>query len=151
MRKRPLSKRIGEILAERGVLTREQVDEALAHQRAHGGRVGQILIERRIVDDRKMVEECVVIALAIQYGFPSLPLDRVEIDRELVLLIPETLARRHAIVPIDRIGRSLTLAMADPLDARAIEEAQAATGCAIHPVISPRGEILAVIERLYPH
>jgi hypothetical protein len=144
-----MAKRIGEILADGGVLSAHQLEELLAHQRAHGGRFGQLLLERQTLHDPRAIEQWIAIALAVQYGFPSLPLDRFEIDHTLARLVPEAFARQHHLIPIDRIGRSMTVAMVDPLDARVVLELETLTGCIPHPVISTKAEILEAIDQLY--
>ena len=88
MTRRMITKRIGDVLLERGVITRKQFDEALAYQIQHGGLMGQLLIQLGFA-----TEEGVALVLTAQYGFPYLPLDNYEIDEGLTQIIPEQAAR----------------------------------------------------------
>ena len=144
MARRLITKRLGEVLLERGVISHEQLDQALAHQQAQGGLMGQILIQLGFT-----TEEEVALALTAQYGFPYLPLDNYELDSSLTEVIPEELARRYLLIPIDRIGNALTLAMADPSNVKALEEVELATKCVIQAFVSTPSDILRAIEKYY--
>ena len=122
MPKRVITKRIGEVLLERGVITQKELERALAQQKERGGLMGQVLIELGFV-----TEEEIALALTAQYGFPYLPLENYEIDEVLTALIPESVARQYCLIPIDRIGNALTLAMADPSNVQAIEDVELMT------------------------
>ena len=146
MVKRVITKRIGEILLERGVINHKQLEKALAHQRDHGGLLGQILVELGFI-----TEEEVALALTAQYGFPYLPLDNYEIDEGATQLIPEHVARQYALIPVDRVGNALTVAMADPSNIQAIEDIEMLTQCVIQTFVSTPSDILKAIERYYKH
>ena len=144
MAKRVITKRIGEVLLERGLINRKALDKALAHQKEHGGLMGQILIQLGFV-----TEDEVALALTAQYGFPYLPLANYEIDPELTGLISEQIARQYCLIPIDRIGNALTLAMADPSNLQAIEEVELMTKCVVQTFVSTPSEIGKAIEKYY--
>ena len=144
MTRRMITKRIGDVLLERGVITRKQFDEALAYQVQHGGLMGQLLIQLGFA-----TEEGVALALTAQYGFPYLPLDNYEIDEGLTQIIPEQAARTHCLIPIDRIGNALTLAMADPSNVKAIEEIELMTKCVVQTFVSTPSDILKAIDKYY--
>ena len=144
MAKRIITKRIGEVLLERGLITRKKLEEALAHQKEHGGLMGQVLIKLGMV-----TEEDVALALTAQYGFPYLPLDNYEIDVALTSLIPERVAKEYCLIPIDRIGNALTLAMADPSNIQAIEDIEILTHCVVQAFVSTPSDIQKAIERYY--
>ena len=144
MAKRIITKRIGEVLLERGLITRKKLEEALAHQKEHGGLMGQVLIKLGMV-----TEEDVALALTAQYGFPYLPLDNYEIDVALTSLIPERVAREYCLIPIDRIGNALTLAMADPSNVKAIEDIEMMTKCVVQTFVSTPSDIESAIEKHY--
>jgi type IV pilus assembly protein PilB len=144
MAKRIITKRIGEVLLERGLITRKKLEEALAHQKEHGGLMGQVLIKLGMV-----TEEDVALALTAQYGFPYLPLDNYEIDVALTSLIPERVAREYCLIPIDRIGNALTLAMADPSNVKAIEDIEMMTKCVVQTFVSTPSDIEKAIEKHY--
>ena len=144
MAKRVITKRIGEVLVERGLINRKELERALAHQKEHGGLMGQILIQLGCV-----TEDEVALALTAQYGFPYLPLANYEIDSELTALVPAQIARQYCLIPIDRIGNALTLAMADPSNLQAIEEIELLTKCVVQTFVSTPSEITKAIEKYY--
>lgn len=144
MRKRSITKRIGEVLIERGLITRTQLDEAVAHAETHGGQMGQVLVQLGFVG-----EEEVALTLTTQYGFPYLPLENYEIDNKLAEVIPEDVARQYCLMPVDRIGNALTLAMADPSNVEVIHGIELMTKCVVQTCVSTPSEILRAIERHY--
>ena len=146
MARRIITKRIGEILLERGVITFKQLEKALAYQKEHGGLMGQILIQLGFI-----TEEEVALALTAQYGFPYLPLDNYEIDSGLTDLVPEEIAHQYCLIPIDRIGSALTLAMADPSNVKAIEDIELLTKCVVQTFVSTPSDILKAIAKYYKH
>ncbi|MBI4342174.1 MAG: hypothetical protein HY599_02265 [Candidatus Omnitrophica bacterium] len=146
MAKRIITKRIGEVLLERGIIDRKKLEEALAYQKEHGGLMGQVLIHLGFT-----TEEEVALALTAQYGFPYLPLDNYELDGGLTSAIPEEVARQYCLIPIDRIGNALTLAMADPSNVRAIEEVELLTKCVVQTFVSTPSDILKAIDKYYKH
>lgn len=145
MARRVITKRIGEVLLERALINQQELDKALAHQQAHGGLMGQILIQLGFV-----TEEEIALALTAQYGFPYLPLDNYEIDTGLTTLIPEPMARKYCLIPIDRIGNALTLAMADPSNVQAIEEVELLTKCVVQTFVSTPSDIGKALDKYYP-
>ncbi len=144
MARRIITKRIGEVLLERGLIDKKTLDKALAQQKEHGGLMGQVLIQMGCV-----TEEDIALALTAQYGFPYLPLDNYEIDGSLTAIIPEALARQYCLIPIDRIGNALTLAMADPSNVQAIEEIELLTKCVIQTFVSTPSDITKAVEKYY--
>ena len=146
MGKRIVTKRIGEILLERRVITQPQLEQALTRQKEHGGLLGQILVELGATS-----EEDVALALTAGYALPYLPLNNYDIGAEVIKLIPEQLARQHCVVPIDRVGNSLTVAMADPSNLQAIEDMELLTSCVLQIFVSTASEIRKTIERCYKH
>ena len=144
MARRIITKRIGEVLCERGVIKKPQLDKALAHQKEHGGLLGHILVQLGLAR-----EEEIALALTAQYGFPYLPLDNYEIDEAIIAIVPESVARQYCLVPIDRIGNALTLAMADPSNVQAIEEIELLTKCVVQTFVSTPSDINRAIKRFY--
>ncbi|MBE0535337.1 MAG: Flp pilus assembly complex ATPase component TadA [Phycisphaerae bacterium] len=137
--------RFGEWLVEAKRASRDQVVAALQQQKQTGGRVGEALVRLR-----SLTEDDLVTTLG-----EFLRVDRVSlqgdsgIDYELARQIPETLAKRFNIVPIDRTNGTLTLAMADPLDFQAKDTIASRFGCSVRPVISSTREIQQAIEKIY--
>ena len=146
MARRIITKRIGEVLLERGVITAKELEKAIAHQKEHGGLMGQVLIQLGFV-----TEEEIALALTAQYGFPYLPLDNYEIDGGLTAIIPEATARQYCLIPVDRIGNALTLAMADPSNIQAIESIELMTKCVVQTFVSTPSDILKAIDKHYTH
>jgi type IV pilus assembly protein PilB len=91
----------------------------------------------------------VVQALTCQYGFPYLPLANYEIAPEVVAAVPRGVCHQYCLVPIDKIGRSLTLTMANPLNVQALEDVEKVTGCSVQAFISTAADINRAINRYY--
>ena len=144
MAKRAITKRIGEVLLDRGVIDQQELQKALAHQKQHGGLIGTALVQLNIA-----TEEEIALALTAQYGFPYLPLDNYELDDGLMATIPEQVARQYCLIPIDRIGNALTLAMADPSNVQAIEDVELSTKCVVQAFVSTPTDIYKAIDRYY--
>ncbi len=139
-----VNKQLGEILVERGVLLRVQLEEVLVFQKGKGILLGEALVQMKLGS-----EEDVVQALTCQYGFPYLPLANYEIAPEVVAIIPRSVCKQYCLVPIDKIGRSLTLAMANPLNVQALEDVEKATGCSVQAFVSTATDINNAINRYY--
>ena len=130
--KKTTNKHLGELLVERGVIDAEQVTMALAFQKEKGMLFGEVLVELKFA-----TEEDIAQALTAQYGFPYLPLLNYEIDQEVINAVPENVCRQFCLIPIDKIGKSLSLAMADPLNVHAVEDVELITGCMGRPLSAP--------------
>ena len=146
MSKRVITKRIGEVLLERGVISQAQLEKALVRQKAEGGLLGHVLVQSGFAS-----EEEIALALTAQYGFPYLPLDNYEIDEGITAIVPEPVARRYCLIPIDHIGNALTLAMADPSNTQAIEDIELLTKCVVQTFVSTPTDINRAIDRFYRH
>ncbi len=142
--KRTSNKQLGELLVERGVINQEQIVMAMAHQKEHGGLFGAILVELKFA-----TEEDIAQALTCQYGFPYLPLSNYEIDQEVLDSVPQDVCERFCLIPIDKIGKSLTLAMSDPLNVAAMEDVELLTGCAVQTFVSTAADIKEAIQKYY--
>ena len=137
-------KSLGELLIEAGLITADQLNDALVSQRASGKKLGETLIELGLVTERKILE-----VLEFQLQVPLVELGSYEIDNDATLLINEAMARRHLVLPIGRENDQLILAMADPLNIQAIDDVRLFTGMAIKPVIAVPAELIAMIDRYY--
>jgi len=142
--RKTVNKQLGEILVERGVLSRAKLEEVVVFQKEKGLLFGEALVEMKLG-----TEEDVVQALTCQYGFPYLPLVNYEIAPEVVATVPVNLCKQYCLVPIDKIGRSLTLAMANPLNVQALEEVEKVTDCSVQTFVSTSTEIKSAINRYY--
>ena len=144
MARRVIGKKLGELLLERKVITADQLEQGLRVQQEKGGLLGQILVSLGYA-----TEEAIAQALTAQYGFPYLPLKHYSIDGELLRMIPENVARQYCLVPVDRIGDTFTIAMADPLNAKAVEDIEMLTRCSVQVFVSTWSDVTEAIQRCY--
>ncbi|MFH1778489.1 MAG: hypothetical protein ABH847_00440 [Candidatus Omnitrophota bacterium] len=142
--RRIITKTIGQLLLEKGIIKQAQLDEALKIQKEKGGLLGQILASLGYVTEEQIAQ-----AITIQYGFPYLPLSNYEIDEGAIKLIPENVARQYCLIPIDKIGNTVTIAMADPLNMQAIEDIELITGSSIQIFVSTATDIKKAIDKYY--
>lgn len=144
MLRRITHKRLGELLVERKVISSAQLEKALLVQQSKGGLLGEVLVDLGFCN-----EEAIAQVLTVQYGFPFLPLSNYEIDPEIVKIVPENVARQFVLIPIDRVGNTLTVAMANPLNRQAIEDLELMTQNSILAFVSTTTEIRKAIGRYY--
>ncbi len=137
-------KRLGDLLYEAGVVSREKLDEALAEQKRTGKRLGELLINCKIVSEADIAQ-----TLASQLGFNYIDLAATAIEPEAISLIPESLARKNLAIPIYFDKKYLTVAMVDPLDYEAITDLKFYSNYEIRPVISTKKMILEAIDQYY--
>ena len=142
--KRTSTKQLGELLVEKGVINSEQVAMAIVYQKEHGGLFGEVLVALNFA-----TEDDITQALTCQYGFPYLPLSNYEIDPTVLQSVPEDVCRQFCLIPIDKIGKSLTLAMANPLNARAIEDIELLTGCNVQTFVSTTSDVKEAINKYF--
>lgn len=142
--KRLVSKQIGEILKENGIIKDAQLKKALEVQKEKGGLIGEILISLGFAK-----EEDIAQALTIQYGFPYLPLDNYSIDQDVIKVIPSEMAKKHGVIPIDKIGTTITVAMANPLNAAALEEIEGLTKCDVQPFVTTSSSLKNALNKYY--
>jgi type IV pilus assembly protein PilB len=139
------TKKIGDILIERGVITHEQLKEALAEQKMNPvSKIGEILVKRGFVS-REDVER----SLAIQRGISTFNLSGHIIEPEVVKLIPEEFARKYKLMPVFVIENTLTIAMNDPTNVYIIDEIQRLTKLNVEPVLAEDLEIRKVQDQYY--
>ncbi|OGW77535.1 MAG: hypothetical protein A3C51_01085 [Omnitrophica bacterium RIFCSPHIGHO2_02_FULL_46_20] len=142
--KRIVSKQLGELLLEKGIINEAQLEKALKIQKEKGGLIGQILV---ILGYAK--EEEIAQVLTVQYGFPYLPLESYEISPDAIKLIPENVAKQYNLIAIDRIGSLLTISMSNPLNIQAVEDIEMLTGCNIQVFISTMSDVSNAIKKYY--
>jgi len=142
--RKTVNKLLGEILIERGRITRAQVEDVLVYQKEKGVLFGEGLVRRQYAG-----EEDVVQALMCQYGFPYIPLANYEIASNVVGALPADVCKRYGLIPIDKIGKSLTLAMSNPLNMQALEDVERLTGCSVQAFVSTVTDINSAIKRYY--
>ena len=139
-----MSTRLGDVLVKQGLLTTAELDRALEHQRRNGGRLGTTLTDLGFVDDLAIVQ-----ALSKQYDVPAVDIKNTEIDAEAVRLVPLQVAIRYQVLPLKRVGTSLTIAISDPTNIMALDEIKFMTGLRVEPVIAAEADIRESIENYY--
>jgi type IV pilus assembly protein PilB len=142
--RRIVSKQLGELLLERGIINQSQLDKALKIQKEKGGLIGQILVMLGFAKEEEIAQ-----ALTVQYGFPYLPLEYYEINSEAIKLIPENVARQYNLITIDKIGDLLTIAMSNPLNVQAVEDIEMLTKCKVQVFVSTMTDINNALKKYY--
>lgn len=137
-------KRIGDLLLHVGMITQEQLEEALALQKQTGRRIGEILIEKKYITQEDMIE-----VLEFQLGIPHVSLEKYVIDPEAPKKISESLAKRYALIPIKIEQDKLVVAMSDPLNIFAIDDISILSGMEVYPVIATSADISRAIDIYY--
>lgn len=136
--------KIGEILLYAGKISPNQLELALAEQETSNKKLGEILVEKGWVTPNDIVE-----VLEYQLGFPRVDLTRYEINPQVATMLPESIARRHKVVPIDIKDGKLVVAMVDPLNFYAVDDIKLVTKMDIEPVIATEPDVEALINRYY--
>ena len=142
--KRMVSKQLGELLLERGIINQGQLEKALRFQKDNGGLIGQILVSLGFAKEEEIAQ-----SLTVQYGFPYLPLECYDINAEAIRLIPQNVALQYNLVAIDKIGDLLTVAMSNPLNYQAIEDIEILTKCKVQVFVSTMTDITNSIAKHY--
>src|SRR4030043_685993 len=137
-------KSFGEFLIQLGVLTPEQMKKAAQEQRQGGERLEQTLIRKGYAK-----EEVILQCLADYFNLPYVDLDTYLIDDQIVKMIPEELARRHTLIPLFKIGNTLTIAMDNPLNILALDEVRNRVKTDVEIAISTEKKIKKAIEQYY--
>ena len=139
-----MSVRLGEILVKESLITADQLKLALEHQGQHGGRLGTSLMKLGFITDDEITE-----VLSRQYGVPSINLKYYEVDPTVIKLIPQDTAVRYQIVPLSRVGSTLTIAMTDPTNVFAMDDIKFMTGFNVEPVVASETSINEAIAKFY--
>src|SRR5690606_1159934 len=137
--------RLGELLLKEKRITPEQLQEVLAYQKAHGGKLGLNLVKLGFVKD-----EDITALLSKQYGVPSINLSQFEIDPAVIRLIPGETAHKYQVVPLSRAGATLTIAMTDPTNVFAMDDIKFMTGYNVEPVVASESAVAEALEKYYP-
>jgi len=140
----PVSRRLGDLLVREGLINQEQLQRALAEQKGTNEKLGSILVRLNFLNEDQLVA-----FLSRQYGIPSLTLSQLDIDPEVVKLVPAQIAKKYEVLPIARSGNALTLAMADPTNVFAIDDVGFMTNLQVVPVVASQGAIRKALDRFY--
>src|SRR5437763_12072120 len=137
--------RIGELLLKEKKITPDQLQQALAAQKANGGKLGYNLVKMGFVKDEEITA-----LLSKQYGVPSINLAQFQIDPAVVKLVPPETAQKYQIIPLSRSGASLTIAMTDPTNVFAMDDIKFMTGYNVEPVVASETAIVEAVQKYYP-
>ena len=138
------TERLGDLLVRDGLITREQLQQALSEQKGTGNRLGYTLVKLGFVEETEITK-----MLARQYRMPAVDLSRFEVDERIVKLVPADVAIRHTVLPLKREGRTLTVAMSDPTNGSVMDDLKFITRYDIFPVIAGEYTLRQAIERYY--
>jgi type IV pilus assembly protein PilB len=139
-----MSAKLGEILVRENLISPQHLREALDYQREHGGRLGFNLVKLGLISD-----DMITAVLSRQYGIPSVNLDLFKIDPAVLSLIPQEVAQKHSVLPLSRVGATLTLAMVDPTNVFAMDDVKFMTGLNVEPVVVAEGSVQQAIAQYY--
>jgi type IV pilus assembly protein PilB len=139
-----MSSKIGDLLVKENLISQQQLKEALEYQRVNGGRLGNCLIKLGFVTDDEITA-----ILSRQYGVPSINLSFFDVDPSVAKLIPVETAQKYQILPLSRVGSTLTIAMIDPTNVFAMDDIKFMTGFNIEPVVASETAIRESIDKYY--
>jgi type IV pilus assembly protein PilB len=138
--------RLGELLVRNNLITKEQLAKSLDEQKESGGqiRLGSILIKNGLISEPDLTS-----FLSKQYGVPSINLAEFEIEQAVIKIIPVEIAQKYQIVPVNRAGSTLIIAMSDPSNIFAIDDIKFMTGYNVEVVVSAETAIKTAIDKYY--
>src|SRR5260370_38483464 len=139
-----MSSRLGEILIKESLITSDQLRQALEHQKVNGGRLGTCLMKLGFISDDEITG-----VLSRQYGVPSINLKFYEVDAAVIKLIPQDTAVRYQIVPLSRVGSTLTIAMTGPTNVFAMDDIKSITDFNAQPMTASATAIAEAIAKFY--
>ena len=139
-----MSAKLGEILVRENLISPQHLRQALDYQREHGGRLGYNLVKLGLLSD-----DTVTAVLSRQYGIPSVNLELFNIEDSVIRLIPQEVAQKYSVLPLSRVGATLTLAMVDPTNVFAMDDIKFMTGLNIEPVVVAEASIQQAIAKNY--
>lgn len=139
-----MAAKLGQILITSNIISEEQLKQALNLQKKEGGRLGTNLAKLGFITEDKLVS-----FLSKQFGVPAINLSEYAIDPALVKLIPLEMARKYLIMPVTRVGATLTIAMADPSNVFAIDDVKFMTGYNVEVVVATESSIINTIGNNY--
>jgi type IV pilus assembly protein PilB len=139
-----MAAKLGQLLVSSNIISEEQLKEALGMQKRAGGRLGTNLVKLGHITEEKLVT-----FLSRQYGVPAINLSEYKVDQAILKLVPRDIARKYLIVPVARVGATLTVAMADPSNVFAIDDVKFMTGYNVEVVVSSESSIVSAISELY--
>lgn len=139
-----MSSRLGELLVRENLISMAQLKKAQDEQAKSGGRIGYALIKTGAIEESKLTD-----FLSKQYGVPAINLKDFDIDPEIIKLVPKEVCEKHLIIPVNRAGASLIIAMSDPSNIFAMDDIKFLTGYNIETVVASEMAIRDAVERYY--
>jgi type IV pilus assembly protein PilB len=139
-----LPEKLGELLIKRNYITLDQLKKASEEQKVKGGRLESTLVRLGFIKEDELLS-----FLSAQYRVPSVKLSRIEVNPNVIKLIPSSIAKKYFIIPVNRVGPKLTLAMADPSNIVVIDEIKFMTGFNVEAVVASEAEIIEAIKKYY--
>ncbi len=136
--------KLGEMLVKAGLIETEQLQEALGAQKQTGEKLGYVLVSLGYVQEDEITQ-----LLSEQYGVPSINLRHFEIDESVIDLIPAEVSQKYLVVPVNRTGATLTIAMADPTNVFAMDDIKFMTGYNVEPVVASDRAVMEAIDSYY--
>src|SRR3954469_19121991 len=139
-----MSGRLGELLVRENLISVQQLRKAQEEQQKSGARIGTALIKTGAIEESKLTD-----FLSKQYGVPAINLKDFDIDPEIIKLVPKDVSLKHLVVPVNRAGSALIVAMCDPSNIYAVDDLKFLTGYNIEAVVASEPAIREAIERYY--
>ncbi|HYV44914.1 MAG TPA: type IV-A pilus assembly ATPase PilB [Myxococcaceae bacterium] len=139
-----MSGRLGELLVRENLISVQQLRKAQEEQQKSGSRIGTALIKTGAIEESKLTD-----FLSKQYGVPAINLKDFDIDPEIIRLVSKEVAEKHLVIPVNRAGPSLIVAMCDPSNIYAVDDLKFLTGYNIEAVVASEPSIRDAIERYY--
>jgi type IV pilus assembly protein PilB len=136
--------KLGDLLLKQKLITQEQLENALKLQREEGGKIGEALVRVGAVSESDITE-----TLSQQFGVPSIDLAHFEIDPAVVKVVPGEVARKYGVLPVNKTGATLTIAMGDPTNVFAMDDIKFMTGYNVEPVVASEIALRKAIDKHY--
>ena len=136
--------KLGDLLLKAKLVTPEQVDAALVSQRTEGGKFGEALIRIGAASEQDITE-----TLSQQFGVPSIDLAHFDIDPSIIKVVPGEVARKYGVLPVNKTGATLTIAMSDPTNVFAMDDIKFMTGYNVEPVVASEASLRRAIDKHY--
>jgi type IV pilus assembly protein PilB len=137
-------RRLGDLLVAEGLITADQLRQALGEQKGKADKLGSILVRQGSLSEEQLIG-----FLSRQYGIPSITLANLDVDSETLRLVPAHIAKKYDVLPVKRIGGTLTLAMSDPTNVFALDDIAFMTNLQILPVVAPQAAIRRALDKNY--
>ncbi len=136
--------KLGDLLLKQKLITQEQLETALKLQREEGGKIGEALVRVGAVSEGDITE-----TLSQQFGVPSIDLAHFEIDPGVIKVVPGEVARKYGVLPVNKTGATLTIAMGDPTNVFAMDDIKFMTGYNVEPVVASEIALRKAIDKHY--